>query len=338
MKKLLSVCIPSYNMEVYLARNVDSFLVATDVLDYLELIIVNDGSKDRTLEIACSYKVQYPDTVVVIDKPNGHYGSCVNAALKVATGKYFRIVDADDWVDASALRLVIQSLREIDADMVYTQYSTYHEAIGTSHLEEDVAHMPWGKTVSLNEVVFDKYLHMHQVTYRLDLLKQINYRQTEGVCYTDTEYDFIPCIHARTIHPIQTSLYQYFVGRGDQSMAPGVIARNFMHLYRVLDSITDYPKPAVTNANYDFLRTCYIDTLFGYIVDAVFTVRAKNQDWNNLLRQMICKLESQNFDLSKYMNRQFWGCPWIKMLYKDDVLSRLGLHVMFAILKVRLSL
>lgn len=337
MEKILSVCIPSYNMEKYLRRNLDSFLVP-ECLDTIELIVVNDGSKDRTLEIANEYKTKYPDTVVVIDKPNGHYGSCVNAALKIAKGKYFRIVDADDWVNPNALRVVMQSMALIDADMVYTQYSTYHEADGTTHIEDDVAVMPWGRTVKLSNVKFDKYLHMHQVSYRLDLLRSINYHQTEGVCYTDTEYDFIPCIHAKTIHPIQISLYQYFVGRDDQSMAPSVLVRNFLHFHKVLDRITTYPKPVESNDNYEFLRNRYIDTLFGYMVDAIFVSFASNPDWNQLLRNMIGKLQSQEYDLSKYWEREFWGCHWIKALYINDTHSRLKLKILFLIYKLRLLL
>ena len=77
MSKVLSVCVPSYNMEKYLNRCIDSFLVP-EVLDQLEIIIVNDGSTDGTLSIANEYKTKYPQSIVVIDKPNGHYGSCVN--------------------------------------------------------------------------------------------------------------------------------------------------------------------------------------------------------------------------------------------------------------------
>ena len=114
MSKVLSVCVPSYNMEKYLNRCIDSFLVP-EVLDRLELIIVNDGSTDKTLSIANDYKARYPQTIVVIDKPNGHYGSCVNASLKVATGKYFRIVDADDWVDSKAMVEFVHALIFIEA-------------------------------------------------------------------------------------------------------------------------------------------------------------------------------------------------------------------------------
>ena len=123
MSKVLSICIPSYNMEKYLNRCVDSMLVE-EVLDQLEIIIVNDGSKDGTLAIANDYKQRYPQSVVVIDKPNGHYGSCINASLKVATGKYFRTVDADDWVDSKALVEFVHTLSKIDVDCVCTKYAT----------------------------------------------------------------------------------------------------------------------------------------------------------------------------------------------------------------------
>ena len=113
-------------MEKYLNRCVDS-LLALDILDDIEIIIVNDGSKDATLSIANQYKVQYPNSVVVIDKPNGHYGSTVNAALKVATGKYFRILDADDWFDTEAFVVFVNKLKDIDVDCVYTNFSEHNE-------------------------------------------------------------------------------------------------------------------------------------------------------------------------------------------------------------------
>ena len=109
MGKTLSVVIPTYNMEAYLRRCLDS-VTRDDVPSSLELIVVNDGSTDGSLAIMQEYAEKRPDIVNIIDKPNGHYGSCVNAALKIATGKYIRILDADDWFDTNAL---IELLRKI---------------------------------------------------------------------------------------------------------------------------------------------------------------------------------------------------------------------------------
>ena len=94
MEKILTIVIPTYNMQDYLHRCLDSLIVPEEQMKHLEVLVVNDGSKDNSSAIAHEYQNKYPDTFRVIDKDNGHYGSCVNAALKIATGKYFRLVDA----------------------------------------------------------------------------------------------------------------------------------------------------------------------------------------------------------------------------------------------------
>ena len=227
MGKVLSVCVPSYNMEKYLNRCIDSFLVP-EVLDRLELIIVNDGSTDKTLSIANDYKARYPQSIVVIDKPNGHYGSCVNASLKVATGKYFRIVDADDWVDSNALVTFINKLENIDVDCVCTRYSIHN--FKENNVKTVEIDMPVNETLDLNSYsIPNKCTQMHALTYSIQLLRAINYNQTEGVCYTDTEYVYIPLSRSRSMRFIDVSLYQYYIGRDDQSMNRSVIEKNFMH-------------------------------------------------------------------------------------------------------------
>ena len=103
--KLISFVIPCYNSESYMEHAINSILVAKEDI---ELIIVNDGSKDKTLKIAREYEKKYPKVVKVIDKENGGHGSGVNAGLASATGKYFKVVDSDDWVDEKSLKKVIK--------------------------------------------------------------------------------------------------------------------------------------------------------------------------------------------------------------------------------------
>ncbi len=97
--RLLSVIIPSYNTEIYLARCLDSLLYHSDILKQLDIIVVNDGSKDHTSEIAQEYQAKFPDTITVINKENGGHGSTINAGIKVAQGKYLKVLDSDDWVN-----------------------------------------------------------------------------------------------------------------------------------------------------------------------------------------------------------------------------------------------
>ena len=97
MDKILSIIVPTYNMEKYLERCLSSLIVSDEQMAMLEVLVINDGSKDRSSEIAHGYESRYPDTFRVIDKTNGHYGSCVNRGLQEATGKYVKVLDADDW-------------------------------------------------------------------------------------------------------------------------------------------------------------------------------------------------------------------------------------------------
>ena len=234
MSKVLSICIPSYNMEQYLGRCLDSMLVR-EVLDQIEVIVVNDGSKDGTLTIANDFKRRYPNSVVVIDKPNGHYGSCINASLKVATGKYFRIVDADDWVDSKVLVQLMETLSRIDVDCVCQKYTIKYDT-GSEFTEE--LDMPFNEVLDLNQIQLKKScMHMHCLIYSLDLLRRLDYVQTEGVCYTDTEYVYIPLSCARSIYFIDSSLYQYYFGREGQSMDSSVIIKNNEHYYKVIKNI-----------------------------------------------------------------------------------------------------
>ena len=235
MKKILSICIPSYNMEEYLPRCVDSMII-DEVLEQLEIIIVNDGSKDATLSIANEYKTRYPGSVVVIDKPNGHYGSCINASLKVATGKYFRIVDADDWVDNKALVELVHKLEELDVDSVCTKYAECW--IGKEKKDIEIVGMPANEVLDLNQFILPvDCCHMHCLTYRTELLREIDYQQTEGVCYTDTEYVYFPLSCSRNFYFLDITLYQYFLGREGQSVAMNEFMKNNSHYIKIVNSI-----------------------------------------------------------------------------------------------------
>ena len=111
--KLLTVTVPCYNSEAYLHKCIDSLLPGGDCL---EIIIINDGSSDRTGEIADAYVAKYPDIVRVVHQENGGHGEGVNTGIRNATGTYFKVVDSDDWLDTGALKRVLDKLRAFAAD------------------------------------------------------------------------------------------------------------------------------------------------------------------------------------------------------------------------------
>ena len=119
--KILSVVVPAYNAGEFIRDNLDSFCIP-EVIDDIEVLIINDGSVDNTELIAKEYVEKYPDTFKLFNKENGGHGSGINCGIRHAEGKYFKVVDADDWVEKSAFINLIKALRSSCADIVYSGF------------------------------------------------------------------------------------------------------------------------------------------------------------------------------------------------------------------------
>lgn len=237
-QKILSVVVPAYNMEAYLPRCLDS-VTREDVPDTLEVIVVNDGSKDRSLEIAKEYQAKRPDIISIIDKPNGHYGSCINAALKVATGKYFRPLDADDWFDTDGLILFLKDLENTDADLALTSFKcirkTREVILSPQNIAYKTAYTP--NDANIWNCQSTMFMTMQAITYKLSVLKESGLKHTEGINYTDTEYAFYPLEKTKKIEFFDLNLYIYDLTRDDQSMNPIVAAKNHSQLALIIEKI-----------------------------------------------------------------------------------------------------
>lgn len=215
MEKLLTIIIPTYNMEAYLAKCLDSLILPDTWMQLLEILVVNDGSKDSSSEIAHRYAERYPETFIVIDKENGNYGSCINAGMQVATGKYVRVLDSDDSYDNASFQTFLQHLATLDIDMVVTQYKTVDE-------QDQVLTVKTYPIEAEKEMKLDDYrgdlLFMPAITYKRALFQDLNYHQTEGVSYTDNEWMCIPLLRVRSFISLNCCIYKYFLGREGQTM------------------------------------------------------------------------------------------------------------------------
>ncbi len=235
MSKILSIIVPSYNMEAYLPECLGSLIIDDkELLQELDVIVVNDGSKDRTCEIAHEFEARHPGVFRVIDKSNGHYGSCINAALKVANGIFVKILDADDRYDKVALKRLLEFLcrdsvsspdGEIDA--VFTnavridsdgRKTQHYCTTFVDNIDFNVGEMTYEEINSL---------WMHNVAYRTSLLKELDYRQTEGLPFTDQEWVFAPMSRVRKAASLSDELYLYLYGREGQTVEPGYYLKNF---------------------------------------------------------------------------------------------------------------
>lgn len=239
--KSLSICVPTYNVEAYLRRCLDSILVP-EALDALEVVIVNDGSKDSSPEIAREYRDRFPDSVVFIDKPNGGHGSTINAALRVATGRYFRVLDSDDWFDTPNFLRYLEKLAECDEDLIVTPYSQEYVETGES-VRFDYAWLTHDRVYDVSELRCDAehlYITMHASTFRTALLRECSLQLFEHCFYVDMQYIFYPIPYLKSYRFLNWSVYRYFIGRAEQSMNPKVFLRNMPMHEKVLRWMVEY--------------------------------------------------------------------------------------------------
>lgn len=242
MEKLLSLIIPSYNMEKFLPRCLDS-LILEESLDKMEVLIINDGSEDRTSEIAHEYQDKYPNTFVAIDKENGNYGSCVNKGIEIATGTYIRLLDADDYVDTKALSIFLSKLINLkhQVDMVVTNFrkvSLSGEIINEIRPKKNIE---FGKVFNFEEIdlcdIVGGYTEMHRSTYRTKLLQQIGLKLDTGISYTDLEFQFFPLEKIQSIVFFDLYLYHYVLGREGQTASLTMGLKHFDNYLKVRDRI-----------------------------------------------------------------------------------------------------
>lgn len=229
MGKLLTLVIPTYNMEKLLDRCLSSLVVKdTPLFKKVEVLVVIDGAKDRSSEIAHEYQNRYPAIFRVIDKENGNYGSCVNRGLKEATGKYIKVLDADDCFNTEAFAQYLSIIENQEADLIITS--------GTNVNEQNEPMLKWRFDYEPNKIhpIEDlKHVWIHEVTHKTALLRKIDYVQTEGISYTDEEWVFYPMSEVKTFFTLNTDLYQYTVGREGQTMNPAVWSRSMKNEIQV---------------------------------------------------------------------------------------------------------
>ena len=230
MDKLLTIVVPTYNMQDYLNRCLESLVIEPSLMEQLEVLVVNDGSKDNSSAIAHGYETKFPSTFRVIDKENGNYGSCVNRGLAEAQGKYIKVLDADDWFDSNEFERYLKALGGIEVDLVLSSFNMV-KIDSSGEINVTYTYKPNVEVLkvgNLQQMDFDKLgaWLMHAITYRVQLLRSINYYQTEGISYTDTEWIYLPLYAVKTFTYIDAVVYQYLRGRIGQTVDTEVLIKS----------------------------------------------------------------------------------------------------------------
>ena len=243
--KLLSIAVPCYNSQDYMRKCIESLLVGGEEV---EILIVDDGSTDRTGEIADEYAAKYPTICRAIHKQNGGHGSAVNTGIDNATGLYFKVVDSDDWVKEMAFRKILTTLQDLaggetQLDLLITNF-VYNKVGEKRHKV-----MRYNRMFPIEQIFTWKdvkrtpkghYLLMHSVIYRTKLLRQCGLRLPEHTFYVDNIYVFNPLPFVKTMYYLDINFYYYYIGREDQSVNQQIMLSRIDQQIKVTKLMVDY--------------------------------------------------------------------------------------------------
>ena len=279
--KYITFTVPSYNSESYMRRCIESLLAGGEDV---EILIIDDGSTDKTGEIADEYEMLYPNIVKAVHKPNGGHGSGVNKGLELARGLYFKVVDSDDWLDKAAYMKLLKKIKYFETanemaqieqaiseehsaacgmenifpDLIICNYVYDHLEEGTKKSMNYRNVFPDGKMCDWNSIGHfypSQYLIMHALMFQTKVLRESGVKLPEHTFYVDNLFSYQPLPYVKNLYYMDIDLYHYYLGREDQSVNEKVLMKRIDQQIRVTELVAKsvdlkevkkmYPKLAV---------------------------------------------------------------------------------------------
>ena len=276
--KLLSVVIPCYNSQEYMKYCIESLLPGGEDV---ELLIVNDGSSDKTTEIANEYAKAYPSIIRAIHQINGGHGEAVNTGIKNATGLYLKVVDSDDWVDTRAYLKILNILKEFtnenkSIDMFISNFVYEKEGSKFKKVMKYDDVLPEGKIFTWDDIgKFKKgqYILMHSVIYRTQLLRNCNLVLPKHTFYVDNLFVYVPLKYVKDIYYLNVDFYRYFIGREDQSVNESVMIKRIDQQIKVNKLMIDtVDLQSIENENLYSYMLSYLEIIT--VVSGILLIRS----------------------------------------------------------------
>lgn len=279
--KYLSIAIPSYNSEAYMAHAIESLLKGGEDV---EILVVNDGSSDNTSKIGHEYEAKYPSIVRVIDQENGGHGEAVNAGLRNATGKYFKVVDSDDWVDESSLKQILAKLHAFEeqneeVDMLIANYVYEKEGVRNKTVIHYRNVFPTDQIFTWDDIGrfhIGQYILMHSVIYRTELLRECGLELPKHTFYVDNIYVYYPLPKVEKMCYLDVNFYRYYIGREDQSVNEKVMIKRVDQQIFVTKTMIDmYKLKDIKNKKVRHYMLNYLAIMM--TVSSIILIRSKEK-------------------------------------------------------------
>lgn len=263
--KLLSIVVPCYNSEAYMENCINSLLPGGEEV---EIILVDDGSQDKTGEIADRFAEEYPTIVKAVHQENAGHGGALNTGLEHATGAYFKVVDSDDWVDRSAYSEILRTLGNILAgdktlDMFISNYVYEKQGKKRKTVVSYTSAFPQGEFFGWEQVKnlrTGQYILMHSVIYRTALLKECGLRLPKHTFYVDNLFVYRPLPYVKTLYYLDLDFYRYFIGREDQSVNEKIMIKRVDQQIRISKIMIDtFTSATITDEKLRGYMQSYLD-------------------------------------------------------------------------------
>lgn len=230
--KLLTVTVPCYNSQDYVENCINSLLTGGD---RVEIIIINDGSKDNTGAIADAYAAKYPHIVRVIHQENGGHGEGINQGLEYAAGTYFKVVDSDDTLsqDFPAFLDALENCeKQGGVDLVVSNYYYVHsDGVGDRSINYANV-LPEGRIFQWRDTKpfqMHQMLTIHSCTFRTEVMRRSGEALPKHVFYEDNLMVCKTLPNVGRMYYMNADLYRYWIGRPDQSVQQNVMSKRYHH-------------------------------------------------------------------------------------------------------------
>ena len=292
--KILSVSIAAYNVAKTLDQALMPFL-DENVAPYVDVMIVDDGSKDDTVKVAEKYTAKLPDTFRIISKKNGGWGSTVNSGIAAAKGKYFKQLDGDDYFSLENLADFVAFLQKTDADMIHSPFVQFED--GSNAVISEIggygggyANFILNETLRLDEC--GEYIPaMHCLTVKTDILRRNSITILEHCFYTDIEYMLKAYNYCDTICFYKKPVYYYRLARDGQSMSITGVRKHYKDHIRVLKEMLAFSDKHVTDAykkeNIDrrLLEACAFQYVFFFALPCTGENKKELKEYDSFLKK-----------------------------------------------------
>lgn len=321
-KPVLTVAVPAYNVGQYLEKCLYSLLNHRNNYK-MEILVINDGSKDNTLKIANNFKKLSNGIVKVIDKSNGGHGSTINAAIKEAKGKYFRLVDGDDWVDSDNLANLIDKMEMTDSDIILTKgkYDYSDSALLENIISYDF--LVDGKLYKFDDLIYDNYGFkkygplLTTGNYKTELLKKAKFLISEKRPYVDMEFNAFSIKYVDTLTYFDIDIYRYLIGREGQSISSEVWKKKYKdHKYIIFNILNKiYADKDFSDNKIEYVLKYIISSMVDSQIFMYDSIN-KYDELDDFIQELKKYPDAYNYSMS-YIEKVNGNCWLILKLYKN---------------------